>query len=398
MKKIKNKKLIVGIVAIVIFIAIVSTVIIHNINMNNQLKEIEYLQGENANSSLIANNIKKGITIGGITGRFEVLDTSDANAKPEDISEGKTAYVNGVKITGTMRPKVEGVTIPKGFYYVGGTKATGIVISDNQSDENKGTSHDSAAKMEGNQFVWIPVENESLFRSYDGYYDGNLHDGIVDNCSETSENGYTNEEKEFNEMKASVIANKGFYVGRYESGTTNPSRNENSGITDKVLIQQGKNVYNYVGWNNSETNAMNDETEGAVELAKGFTRANGYTSVTSTLIYGVQWDSIMNFIDPKYATENCDANSFVRDSSGKGWYDQDEPTVTGSNEIYSVKNIYDLGGNVAEWTMEVSYNIYRVIRGGHFGNSGLPNPASSRGGNYPSDNNVYIGFRVALYL
>ena len=116
MKKIKNKKLIVGIVAIVIFIAIVSTVIIHNINMNNQLKEIEYLQGENANSSLIANNIKKGITIGGITGRFEVLDTSDANAKPEDISEGKTAYVNGVKLVGTMRPKVEGLKIPKGFY------------------------------------------------------------------------------------------------------------------------------------------------------------------------------------------------------------------------------------------------------------------------------------------
>ena len=43
MKKIKNKKLIVGIVAIILLIAIVSTVVIHNINTNNQLKENEYL-------------------------------------------------------------------------------------------------------------------------------------------------------------------------------------------------------------------------------------------------------------------------------------------------------------------------------------------------------------------
>ena len=74
----------------------------------------------------------------------------------------------------------------------------------------------------------------------------------------------------------------------------------------------------------------------------------------------------MNFIDSKYATENCDSNSFVVDSSGKGWYEQGKPTVTGSNENYAVKNIYDLGGNVAEWTMEaieVAGYTYRVTRG-----------------------------------
>ena len=59
MKKIKNKKLIVGIVAIILLIAIVSTVVIHNISTNNQLKENEYLQGENTNSNLLASYIKK---------------------------------------------------------------------------------------------------------------------------------------------------------------------------------------------------------------------------------------------------------------------------------------------------------------------------------------------------
>ena len=260
----------------------------------------------------------------------------------------------------------DGVPIPDGFYYVGGTKEEGVVISDNPADENKGTSHDAATKMAGNQFVWIPVENDSLFERYDSYRDGELFAGVTDMCSEPYAGGYANEEQEFNEMKARVLANNGFYVGRYEAGTTNPNRNEESGTEDEVLIQQGKNVYNYVGWNNSETNAMNDETGGAVELAKNFDTANGYTSVTSTLIYGVQWDAIMNFIDSKYATENCDSNSFVVDSSGKGWYEQGKPTVTGSNENYAVKNIYDLGGNVAEWTMEaieVVHSTFRVLRG-----------------------------------
>lgn len=56
----------------------------------------------NSDSTLVAQYIKDGITIGGITGTLEILDTSDANATPEDLILGKTAYVNGKKITGTM--------------------------------------------------------------------------------------------------------------------------------------------------------------------------------------------------------------------------------------------------------------------------------------------------------
>ena len=121
-------------------------------------------------------------------------------------------------------------------------------------------------------------------------------------------------------------------------------------------------MYNYVKWGNS----MSDEAGGAVELSKNFDTANGYTSVTSTLIYGIEWDAVMNFIDPSYATGSCTEDSFVRDSSENGWYDQDVPTVTGSNEAYAVKNIYNLGGNVNEWTMEEGFTNYRVFRGRQF--------------------------------
>ena len=260
--------------------------------------------------------------------------------------------------------EVEGVTIPDGFYYVGGTKSEGIVISDNEADAGKGTSHEVAQTLQGNQFVWIPVEDDSLFNRYSGYANGSNQNIGLTIYTEPFANGYANEQSEYDAMKASVLANDGFYVGRYEAGTTNSARSSSSGITDPVLVQQGKYVYNYVGWSNS--NDRTNELGGAVELSKNFDTVNGYTSVTSTLIYGVQWDAIMNFIDQAYATGSCAEGSFVRDSSGKGNYNNESgsPALTGAKANYAVKNIYDLGGNVNEWTMEANNNAgNRVPRG-----------------------------------
>jgi hypothetical protein len=48
-------------------------------------------------TDLVAGNIKVGVALLGVTGTF----TSDANAVAADIALGKTAYVNGIKITGT---------------------------------------------------------------------------------------------------------------------------------------------------------------------------------------------------------------------------------------------------------------------------------------------------------
>ena len=54
-------------------------------------------------ADLVAGNIKQGVEIFGVTGTFVGgTDTSDATATAEDILVNKTAYVNGVKITGTM--------------------------------------------------------------------------------------------------------------------------------------------------------------------------------------------------------------------------------------------------------------------------------------------------------
>ena len=244
----------------------------------------------------------------------------------------------------------------------------------------------------GNQFVWIPVKDESKFQRYDGYSNGSKETDVSSgNTTEPFAKGYSTEKSEYDAMVSSVKNYDGFYVGRYEAGTTNANRSSSSGISDAVVVKKDAYVYNYVKWGNS----MSDANGGAVQLSKGFASVNGYTTVTSTLIYGIQWDAVMNFIDPAYSTGSCSATSFVRDSSGKGWYNQSSPTKTG---YYAVKNIYDLAGNVREWTMEAILTNHRVIRGGDCHDLGSSGPASLRLSGSPSFADVLVGFRLALYL
>ena len=103
MKKLSSKQKLIGGIAIILVAVILAIVITTSIiRNNNQVASEGYsATSANAGSSLVASYIKEGITIGGITGTLETLDTSDATATPEDIALGKTAYVDGVKITGT---------------------------------------------------------------------------------------------------------------------------------------------------------------------------------------------------------------------------------------------------------------------------------------------------------
>lgn len=57
----------------------------------------------NIDTNIKQENIKKDVSILGITGTLEEgIDTSDANAAAANIEINKTAYVNGQKITGTI--------------------------------------------------------------------------------------------------------------------------------------------------------------------------------------------------------------------------------------------------------------------------------------------------------
>ena len=65
---------------------------------------------EEKNEKILPENIKKGIKIFDVEGVADVLDTSDANATASDLLQGKSAYVQGTKIEGTI-PSIETLTI-----------------------------------------------------------------------------------------------------------------------------------------------------------------------------------------------------------------------------------------------------------------------------------------------
>lgn len=86
----------------------------------------QYLSGAQTikgDANLVSANIKAGVTIFGVAGKTSVVDTADANATAANILSGKTAYVNGTKITGTVSTKgsitasgTGAYTIPAGYY------------------------------------------------------------------------------------------------------------------------------------------------------------------------------------------------------------------------------------------------------------------------------------------
>ena len=296
------------------------------------------------------------------------LTALEAATNIENTEHTETITQTGTD--GTEETKTVTVTIPAGFAVsqVEGenTIEDGLVIIDSK----------------GNEFVWVPVDNYSEFTRRAGYFDGNLQS--ITNYSEADSTGNnTNSEvtesettkKEAQEMYKSVEKNGGFYIGRYEAG-----KDDNG----NVIIQKGKTVYNNVKW--SRNGQMNEESTeiaegvdgtkaGAIELARNFDTENNYTTVTSTLCYGVQWDSIMRWMEeienPNAIT--TDLTKYIQDSTGMGWYSDnyqngnpDYKTGIDINEGRNkIKNIYDLAGNVREWTMESTKytSNMRVYRG-----------------------------------
>ena len=270
--------------------------------------------------------------------------------------------------------------IPVGFAIVPELDdvSEGLVISDVAND----------TENQGNQFVWIPVTDMSKFVRKDGYYNNNLQTMVSNgDCQEPlASGGYDKEVEEYNAMKKSIEENKGFYVGRYETGK-DESKN--------AVVKKDKPVYTNIKWGNS----MIDSTGGAVEIARNFAKEKGYTNVTSTLIYGLQWDVIMQFIDNNYMDGECSETSYLRNSIGKGNCGTGHQITTGSNENYKMKNIYDMAGNAWEWTMEASGNSFRVIRGGDCINVGSYYPVSNRFGGYtPDERYATVSLHPALYL
>ena len=215
---------------------------------------------------------------------------------------------------------------------------------------------------EGNKYVivtpnssWKPISTTSEYRepaylSNSSYADGSSNNNV--GITETSL------QEEFNTMVTKVTENKGFWVGRYE--TSNMVNDNAQDATNQITVIKGTTT----GINNVNWYRMYAQQKSYSNLA-----LTNSTSTTSSMIWGSQWDQIMIWMKEVKNTVNTDNGEYyVTNAVGMGNYgvadvddypDKTNPAETG---CYDVKNIYDLAGNIYDWTLEAYSTSDRVLR------------------------------------
>lgn len=88
-------------------------------------------------------------------------ETNQADEDEQTKLNSAADYIDEMtKETTSKITEVNGVPIPNGYYYIGGTKDTGLVISDDESDKTKVTEDGKILNnLSGNQWVWVPVDD-----------------------------------------------------------------------------------------------------------------------------------------------------------------------------------------------------------------------------------------------
>ena len=285
------------------------------------------------------------------------------------------------------------VWIPEGFKVAGDSASTvqgGVVIED----------------KDGNQFVWVPVATIADYKRT--AYSTNVATEETDTATNSIKININSSISDYftealpEDEKTSVEIYKGFYIGRYEAGdkestgTTKATfRTSSSDTSNSVTIKADQVPYNCV----TRTKA--------VSLAEGFATKQGYKAKTK-LVSSYAWDTTIAFLQK--------VNSDYGNSSEEGNYNDTAfsyTDITGASQTKAgnsqvlvptgqttpVCNIYDMGGNVWEWTTETSSfpGYPYAVRGGDYLCGFAGEPAGYRkvisDGAYDG-----YGFRLTLFM
>ena len=310
--------------------------------------------------------------------------------KISDIDVGEITYETSYTIFKDVNG--EQVPIPEGY-----------IVSEN-SDENIVNKGLVISDSRGNEYVWISctVDSSSNKLQYKRTEWGVEKDG-TDNSraikdeltlkdidvtySKTDTDNGINEEiskeivAQINAEKESIKKYGGYYIGRYEVGKDNKT----------AVIKAEQEPYVNIKWSK------------AYELAKGI---GGGEGATTYLCSSYSWDTAINFIQnttgKNYATSIIGFNGNwksqeVKDSSGKVIKPVNTAQRLNTGLTTALCNIYDMGGNVGEFTTELNPGTSEtvVLRGGL---DDSYSPAGYRWDSFSGCALSYYGFRATLFL
>ena len=200
-------------------------------------------------------------------------------------------------------------------------------------------------------------------------------------------------EQKYLEIMESIKKYGGFYIGRYETGglsSTAVINKMNTDIGSQNWYTMYKKCLTLKGNNNNITTMMItgslwDETLDWI-VSSGATNSEG-TTLTYQLVgsnsttFGNYYNATFNYIakdaEMPTATETKAISTSTR-------------IPAGSAEYTKTNNIYDMAGNVWEWTTEAYSTIGRVCRGGNYYNNGVHFPMAYRDGSYPGGDNSVL--------
>ena len=385
--------------------------------------------------------ILAGISISMLTGQNGILNrATEAKEKTETSSvDEKRKLAQAEALMNTERTTYKGVTLPEGFAptKIDGEDSIdeGLVITDGYGNEYVWVEVPKTAEIYKNAGLGITefsyeecgkIESDlkeytKVYRSGTGAKDEYYNDGLE---------GWFKDEKEYNDTKnkmlKSVYLNKGFWISRYEAGSEK-IKTSSSDMTE--IPASKKNMYPYIFVTRTQAKILAEKVESG--------------SCTSNLLFGVQWDLALKFIETKNENVNPKIQEYLRTNSRtignyynaeivlnrgkfsngkdlKKWYDFNSTTnngfvenskkieqstgdkgvllTTGASEETKLQNIYDMAGNVWEWDLEKSFNDSCPIvnRGGSYDYKGNYS-ASYRGIDSPRNRGDIIGFRIAIY-